>query len=217
MIYLVSYTSLANSRRGRNVANAQGIPPYVEFSCRREPDFESDPPFISGLCGPQFVASLQTSDVLIYFTKKSATHTEGQRLVAVLELDQVFSSPQDAADWYQSKGRRVPYSCIVPGNPPVPIWMTDPKMTPRTAKYTDSMVWDRAVYVPRAKRCVKCFACRRVFLKLTEPPIIEEAFWRYWFDDDPRNGMRSTGLPIDQAIYEDLLEGTGVLRRMQTR
>jgi|SRR5579872_493490 len=77
MIYLLSYSPLANTRNGRAVAVKNGIPRYVDASCRREPDFEIDQPFVSGLCRPNFIATVQPSDVLVYVTNKRAIHRKG--------------------------------------------------------------------------------------------------------------------------------------------
>jgi hypothetical protein len=129
MTYLISYSPLANSTFGRTVAAHNSIPPYVDASCRREPDFESDPPSVSGLCRPRFIATLAVGGVLVYVTKKSTVHREGRRLVAVLHLNRPFASHAAAAAWYQANGLRVPYSCIVPGNDPLPIHLTNPNMT----------------------------------------------------------------------------------------
>ena len=84
MIYLLSYCPLANSQHGREVAARNGLPPYVDASCRREPDFELPSPFVSGLCRPNFIATLNVGDLLVYVTKMSAVHRDGRRLVAVV-------------------------------------------------------------------------------------------------------------------------------------
>jgi hypothetical protein len=105
MIYLLSYFPLANSNHGRDVAARNGIPPYVDASCRREPDFELNAPFISGLCRPAFIATLQPSDVIVYVTSKRPIHSGGRRLVAVLKLSEQFDSHHSAAAAYKSRGQ----------------------------------------------------------------------------------------------------------------
>jgi hypothetical protein len=77
VIYLLSYSPLANSTHGRDVAARNGIPPYVDASCRREPDFELDAPFISGLCRPAFIGTLALLDVIVYVTNKRPIHRGG--------------------------------------------------------------------------------------------------------------------------------------------
>lgn len=210
MIYLLLYSPLANSTYGRGVAARNGIPPYVDASCRREPDFELPSPFISGLCRPAFIAALAVGDVLVYITKKSAVHREGRRLVAVLQMSTVFGSHADAAIWYQGCGIRVPHSCIVPGNDPLPIHLTNPKMTAGTAKFKDSKVWDRAVYVPRARSCAKCFSTSALFLNLHSPPIVDDDFWIQRLGGDPGQRTQNVGLPLQQNIYDALLNHVGI-------
>lgn len=210
MIYLVLYSPLANSRHGRTVAAQSRIPPYVDASCRREPDFELESPFISGLCRPNFITALAEGDLVVYVTKKSTVHREGRRLVAVLQPNKAFASHADAAVWYQVNGVRVPYSCIVPGNDPLPIHLTNPKMTAGTAKFTDSKLWDRAVYLPRAKACVKCFSSSALFSNLHDPPIIDDEFWNLWLGGDPGQRAQNGGLPLEQDAYDTLLNYSGI-------
>jgi hypothetical protein len=210
VIYLLSYCPLAHSRYGREVATRNGMPPYVDASCRREPDFELTSPFVSGLCRPNFISTLNVGDVLVYVTKMSAVHREGRRLVAVLQLDRPFVSHAAAAAWYQASGVRPPYSCIVPGNDPLPITVTNPKMTPGTAKFTDSKLWDRAVYAPRAKGCTQCFSCSALFLNLHTPPIVSDDFWIQRLGGDPGQRTQNVGLPLHQGIYDGLLNGAGI-------
>ena len=211
MLYLLSYAPLANSTYGRGVAAQNGIAPYVDASCRREPDFELDSAFVSGLCRPRFIATLAVGDVLVYVTKKSTVHREGRRLVAVLQLNRPFASHAAAAAWYQAKGLRVPYSCIVPGNDPLPIDLTNPNMTSasRAAQYADSKVWDRFVYKPRAKGSVKCFPCSALFLNLHAPPIVNDEFW-VQFGCDPKR-TQNAGLALQQGVYDALLKHAGIL------
>lgn len=210
MNYLVSYWPLANSKRGRAIATTNGLPPYIDASCRREPDFELPKPFVSGLCRPRFIAKLTAGDRLVYVTKMSNVHRDGRRLVAVLEIVQRFGSHAHAAAWYQSNGMRIPYSCIVPGNGPVPIHLTDPKMTRETARYTDSKVWDRAVYTLRAKECVQCFSCEPLFLNLQNPPRVQDEFWCAWCGGDPGQRTQNVGLPLPEDVFDALLRHTGV-------
>ncbi len=210
MMYLLSYSPLANSRAGRKVAANSGIPPYVDASCRREPDFELISPFVSGLCRPSFISTLVVGDVLVYVTKKSAVHREGRRLVAVLQMDRFFGSHSDAAIWYQGCGFRIPSSCIVPGNDPLPLHLTNPKMTAGTAKFEDSKVWDRAVYVPRAKGCAKCFSTSTLFLNLHSPPIVDDDFWIQRLGGDPGQRTQNAGLPLQPSIYDALMNHAGI-------
>jgi len=208
MIYLMSYCPLANSKCGRDVAARHGIPPYVDASCRREPDFELDRPFISGLCRPSFIAKLAEGEVLVYVTTKRPIHREGRRLVAVLQLNQPFASHAAAAAWYLENDMRIPYSCIVPGNDPLPISKANPKCYRTCSKFTSSEDWDVSKYVQRAKDCVRCFSSTSLFLCLRTPPILNDEFWNQ-HDCDPRK-TQNAGLPLQQGVYDALLEHAGI-------
>jgi hypothetical protein len=210
MNFLISYSPLANSQIGRGIAARNDIAPYVDASCRREPDFESDLPFVSGLCRPRFIARLEVGDVLVYVTKKSGVHSEGRRLVAVLKLQQAFSSHSAAAKWYLANGFRIPRSCIVPGNDPLPIHLANPKMGTASAAFTDSRVWDRAVYVPRAIDCKKCFSAQAHFLNLKAPPIVKDDFWTEWTAGEPGQRTQNGGLAIDEDLFAALLHHAGI-------
>lgn len=210
MIYVISFSPLANRALGREIAIRHRIPPYVDASCRREPDFEADPPFVSGLCRPRFIATLEIGDTLVFITNKRAIHRDGRRLVAVLRLKHQFESHSEAASDYLARGHRVPYSCVVPGNPPLPIDHCDPKMTRHTAAFKDSSVWDRAVYVSRAKSVKRCFAAEPLHLNLSEPPSIPEVFWERWLGHDPGTSMQNGGLAIKEADFEKMLDHTGI-------
>ena len=50
MPYLVTYRPLVGNGRGKAAIKQYGLAPYVDDSCRREPDFEAAFPSISGLC-----------------------------------------------------------------------------------------------------------------------------------------------------------------------
>lgn len=209
--YLISYSPLANSTHGRGVAAQKGIPPYVDASCRREPDFESIPPFVSGLCRENFVKALRVGDVLAYITNKSTLHPEGRRLPAILQLDKSFPSHAAAAAWYRANGQRLPSSCIVPGNDPAPMALTDPKLTCAKEEYPDSKAWSEHKYVPRAERCEQCFSCRVVHSELDSPPIVDDAFWdQHLRGGLPTERMQNSGLRITERFYNTLLTHAGI-------
>jgi hypothetical protein len=75
-------------------------------------------------------------------------------------------------------------------------------MTAGTAKFTDSKVWDRAVYVPRAKGCAQCFSSSALFLNLHSPPIVNDEFWIQRLGGDPGQRTQSSGLSLHKSNYE---------------
>jgi hypothetical protein len=77
-------------------------------------------------------------------------------------------------------------------------------MTRTTANFKDSKVWDRAVYVERAKRCVRCFSCEPLFVELQKPPTVDDEFWNQWFGSDPGSRMQNGGIPLEKPVYDAL-------------
>jgi hypothetical protein len=98
-----------NTPNGREAVKRFALPPFVDGSCRREPDFESEFPSISGLCRKaKFAPRLHVGDTAIYVTTKGGW---GRRLVAVLRVRERFDSHAEAAEWYRELG------LALPGNP----------------------------------------------------------------------------------------------------
>ncbi len=85
--YLNTHTPLVHNGFGRKACEDHGHPPFVDASCRREPDFESPFPSISALCRAQmFAPRLHEGDRVIYMTKKGSAEQGVRHLVAALEV-----------------------------------------------------------------------------------------------------------------------------------
>lgn len=123
MKYLNSYRPLVMYKRGKSAIQRFGIPPFVDYSCRREPDLESKFPSITALCrGSNFAPRLNESDIVVYLTRKEkypGYYIRLRRLAAILRVTKRFESHQEAADWYEAKGLAVPGNCMVKSNPPL--------------------------------------------------------------------------------------------------
>jgi hypothetical protein len=87
-VYLNTFHPLAGRPAGRRAIAQHGLPPFIDGSCRREPDFESAFPSISAVCrGRMFAPRLKKGDRVIYLTvrgKYLADTARGWRVVAVL-------------------------------------------------------------------------------------------------------------------------------------
>jgi hypothetical protein len=147
-----------------------GLHPYVDRSCRREPDFEAIYPSITALCRTtKFAPRIHERDIVVYITHQGK-YVKGKpshwRLVAILGVVKRFETHQDAADWYINHGCILPRNCMVEGNDPLPIEMTYANPQTITLKW-----WDRQ-YRNRATQCGVFLACEKEFLELKEPPII---------------------------------------------
>lgn len=170
-IYLNSYRPLVSTKTGRNVSHTYGILPFVDGSCRREPDFESPYPSISALCrGSKFAPKLCKGDIIVYITVKrkycGVSSKAHWRLVSILKVIERFESHKDAANWYKSKKLKLPSNCIVKGNKPYPMYKT-------LGKHCSLKGWD-GEYKKRANENGDFLVCNSLYKELCNPPLIDE-------------------------------------------
>ncbi len=169
-IYLNSYGPLISSSWGWNAVRTYHLHPYVDRSCRREPDFEATYPSITALCrGRLFAPRLRVGDTVVYITRQGR-YTRGEeshwRLVAILNVFHRAESHEEAAEWYQSEGLPLPRNCMVAGNEPLPL-----KLTHVNPVSVDLKGWDDS-YRRRAHRWGAFLICEKEFLELDHPPVI---------------------------------------------
>ena len=88
--YVNEFRPLAQTPVGQKAIDQHKLPPFIDASCRREPDLESAFPSITAICrGEYFAPLLRENDVIAYVTKdfvyppKAAS---ARRLVAVLQV-----------------------------------------------------------------------------------------------------------------------------------
>ncbi len=170
MHYLNSYQPLAFSKEGREVVSVYGLLPFVDASCRREPDFESPYPSITAICRFRlFAPRLCVGDSVAYITWKGSYPNEGtrhRREIALLKILHTFKSHYEAAEWYRLNRLQTPSNCIVFGNPPMPLEKTNRYLS-------DLRNWD-ARYRLRASKCGVFHVCEQEFLDLSSPPTLFE-------------------------------------------
>src|SRR5262249_20583849 len=125
--FLCSFHPICGTAAGRAAVKNYNLPPFIDGSCRREPDFQSSAPSISALCrAGKFAPRLRTDDRVAYVTRKASYGGQfGWAFVAVLTVVERFEAHGSAAAWYQAKKYSVPSNCIVPGNPPQPYELTN--------------------------------------------------------------------------------------------
>ena len=69
--YLVTYRPLIESKEGVQASERFGLPPYIDASCRREPDLAHGMPAVTALCrGAMFAPRLEVNDRVVYMTVK---------------------------------------------------------------------------------------------------------------------------------------------------
>lgn len=187
-ILLNTYRPLIFTKFGSKAILKFNISPYVDGSCRREPDFQSEFPSITALCrGRACAPRLFEGDRIIYLTVKSDYNNIGEahyRLTAILKIYKRFENHQDAANWYQKNKIQIPSNCLVNGNQPLPIEKTlglKPMQMKRIIKHDEPTrnkqlskmlkEWDDE-YWDKTKRYPVFLVCKKIFIELNNPPIL---------------------------------------------
>lgn len=195
-VFLNTYRPLVHNAHGRQAVEVFGLPPFIDASCRREPDLESDYPSITALCrGGNFAPRLREGDVIAYMTKKIAYpkgEARGRRLVAILRvLKSWFPEPDEngirlherAARWYRKRGVEPPSNCMLHDSTPFPLDHTD-------GKEKDLGEWNLK-YRIRARKYGVFHACEPIFVDVEDPPHVTDADLIGWFGRMP--GTRNPG------------------------
>lgn len=210
-IYLTSYHPLCINRIGLERARKHDIPPFVDASCRREPDLESKLPSISSLCrGRNFAPRLHKNDVAVYITVKRDYLNHGVnhwRLTAILQVLERLDSHSDAATWYMTRRLPLPSNCIVPGNKPLPASKTAYKVgTCNAVSNADQE------YRERAKNWGTVLVCDDLYKELDNPPVISERILMKVFNRIP--GTR-TPPEIKPHELRSLVEQLGIAQHVK--
>lgn len=124
-IKLVSYRPLCLNEFGIAAIKAHNLIPFIDSSCRREPDLELMNPSITSLCRKgKFAPHLKVGDIIVYLTipakfkcSREYLGTNTYNLTAVLEVIKVFTCHSAASNWYISNGQSIPSNCMIPDNP----------------------------------------------------------------------------------------------------
>lgn len=168
--FLTTYRPLVGTKAGRVAATKYAIPPFVDGSCRREPDFEAAYPSISGLChGDKFVPRVHVDDQVLFLTKKASYFDDPERhwrFVATLRVVARCESHEDAARWYRTRGFEPPSNCLVNGTAPVALDKTDLHLR-------DVRTWELS-YQARARKCGVFLICEPEYMELHAPPRVTE-------------------------------------------
>lgn len=180
--YLCSFSPLCINGRGRMAIEVHKHPQFIDGSCRREPDLESEFPSISALCrADKFAPKLQVGDRVVYVGKKGKYSTSRGScwpLVALLKVEKRFENHEDAAKWYRSVNLALPKNCMVECNPPLELEHTSgPKEwgcldDTQPGEVIDN--WDRK-YRIRAKKFGAFLACSSLWMSLHSAVWIDNA------------------------------------------
>jgi hypothetical protein len=179
MYYLNTFRPICWSKQGRIAIKDYQLSPFIDASCRREPDFELSLPSISALCRTtMFAPRLNVGDSVAYMTVKGVyepIQDPHWRLVAILRVIRRFENHSEAAAWYVEQGLKIPSNCMVEDNEHVPYEMTggiSPKKFGGEVN-PDKLVrkWDLS-YRQRLRKCGVFLACEADFMNLTKPPVL---------------------------------------------
>lgn len=192
--FLATYRPLINTVHGRRAVDFYGQAPFVDGSCRREPDFEAGYPAITALCrSGNFAPRLRPDDRVIFLTKKGKyldDRIKGWRLVSILKVIERFEDHGKAAEWYRRRRLSLPNNCLVGGNDPVRCELTHghPKAEIRRRGRGDAegtiRLWD-AVYQQRTTRWPIILVCESLYLDLHTPIQIDESDFHHIFGRVP--------------------------------
>jgi len=165
--FLNSFRPLCETTRGRQICEQNKIPPFVDYSIRREPDFESIFPSITGLCRCDLLISqANENDYVAYVTVKNM----GVRhLVAIVQVLHKLKNHTEGADWYRRNRLPLPRNCVVRGNDALPLSLAG--LPPKFYNYKK---WSLG-YVCRAKCYPAFLICRAICgPELYNPPNVPE-------------------------------------------
>ena len=183
--FLTTFHPLVITAAGRTAVQRYNLPPFIDGSCRREPDFESRFPSISALCRvDKFAPRLKIGDRAAYLTvcrKYPGDEMVGWRLVAILRVaHDPFADHREAAQWYAEQGCPTPSNCLVPGNPPKAFDHTHGELPDEVRRNprvdTDRLktrLWDCG-YWERARKQPVFLATEVEFLDLVQPPQLQK-------------------------------------------
>lgn len=194
VIRLNSYKPLCINDFGKRAITKYNFQPFIDASCRREPDFENPFPSISALCRKgKFAPQLKEKDVVVYISVQSGfqadeTVERHSKLVAILQVIKTFANHKSAADWYLQNNLPLPSNCMVEGNLPLPFdrtaaaiffkgkkdvreFLAKQNEQQKTLGERRIKIWDED-YKQRAETWQQFVVTKPIFLELRNPPVI---------------------------------------------
>lgn len=203
-IRLNSYRPISFNFFGLKAVHKYNLPPFIDASCRREPDFENQFPSITALCRQdKFAPHLKRGDIVVYITTQGNYHNnftkeKHNRLVAILQVIEKKKSHQDAFEWYRAKGIDIPSNCMVANNNPeifektaslfckkkeMKDYFNKPDEVRKKIAERIVSLWDKE-YKKKAEFWGDFVITRPLFLELNTPPVVlrddfQRIFGRY--------------------------------------
>lgn len=175
--YLSSFYPLNSTSAGKKAVAKCKLPPFIDGSCRREPDFENEFPCITGLCRPGFAEKLNIEDVIVYVTNKKGIGS--RKVIAVLGVIKVFANHREAADWYIKKNKSIPNNIMVDETKPFDLDNTHKKMGWEAwiTSANSLQKWNEG-YEDRASKYPKVVQCTILYRELNTPIALDQTKFR---------------------------------------
>lgn len=121
-IKLNSFRPLCGNEFGQRAVDIYSFPPFIDSSCKREPDLENPFPSISALCRQgKFAPHLAIGDIIVYMTIQgnySPFTEKHHRIVAILQVEDVYNTHQQGQVEYSKLEIQTPSNCMIDGNVP---------------------------------------------------------------------------------------------------
>lgn len=167
-IYLNSFNPLIVNKYGKIAIKKYDFPSFIDGSCRREPDFENELPCITGLCRPSFAEKVNVNDIVVYVTNKKGVGT--RKIVAVLEVINIFENHRNAADWYIKENRQIPNNIMVDETKPFDLDKTH-KIHGIKEKLNEIELLNKwnLIYKLRSRTKQKVVQCKVLYKELNYP------------------------------------------------
>jgi len=218
VIRLVSYAPLCRNSFGRKAMQEYGLNPFIDSSCRREPDLDSKYPSITATCRAGKLAPvLNVNDILIYLAKYGGSYN----MTAILKVIETLDTHEQGAKWYLGRGLKIPSNCIVTDNPPENYFATAGNFGPeRDIRKFESLPEDRKLrlaevklrawdsgYRSRVREYPRLNITEPIYLNTKNPITISPGELRSWFD----NKIPGTQNPrkLKQEEYQHFLDLAG--------
>lgn len=178
-IFLNSFNPLCSTRRGRVASEKYSLPPFIDGSCRREPDLESEFPPITGICRKsKLLSRLAVGDIVIYITNKGENlgGIPHWRLVSILRVLEIAPTHQEAQKFYTERGIKTPNNLFVEGNEPYSLEKTHLRGSSGYSKREGrpSVEEWNAIYKVRSREEKRVAICEKMLTDLWEPISIME-------------------------------------------
>lgn len=214
MARITTYRPLALYPKAPWRAHPQRPPPFVDFSCRREPDLQHAFPAITGLCRKGLTARFRTGERVAYFT------VGRHRFVAVLLIERTFPSHAHARDeWYVPRGLPLPSNLMVAGNDPLPFELTCGFFTGANGRIVRSIGgvptpnelvrrWND-LYRARVRDFPHVHVCRPLYVELQDPiELTQEVAGKVF----PKSRFPGTQNParVDEHVIDDIAGALGI-------